>query len=150
MATRASSRGKRTFSGVVATPSKLDSTTHLQHEVDKLRKENDELKQRLAAIEVRLVAMEKCKNEEKEQMATMFTKAKTEVETTLTKEVKIQVQEVASRKVEDCVTATLRERQQQENIALNVRIGGLPVDWKGKGDLEYHEALPQLQAMIPM
>ncbi|KAI5056126.1 hypothetical protein GOP47_0029647 [Adiantum capillus-veneris] len=51
--------------------------------------------------------------------------------------------------VEDRVTSTLRERQQQEDIALNVRIGGLKSDWKGEGDLN-HESFVHIQSAIPM
>ncbi|KAI5066643.1 hypothetical protein GOP47_0019267 [Adiantum capillus-veneris] len=150
MATRASSRNKLTFAGVVATPPKLDNTIRLQNEVERLRKENDELKQRIVAIELRLTTMEKDKKEEIEQMEAKLKKTKVDVETTLTKAVKNHVQEVISNKVESRVASTLRERQRQDDIALNVRIGGLPSCWKGEGDIEFGKALPLIQAALPM
>ncbi|MCO5586862.1 hypothetical protein L7F22_040807, partial [Adiantum nelumboides] len=150
MATWASSRSKLNFAGVVATPPKPDNTARLQHEVERLRKENEELKQRLVSIEARLIKVEQCKSEEQTQLEAMFAKAKVEVETTLTKEVKAHVQEVVAHKVEDRVAFTLRERQRQEDTSLNVRIGGLLSDWKGEGDLKFHEAFSQIRATIPM
>ncbi|KAI5067714.1 hypothetical protein GOP47_0018242 [Adiantum capillus-veneris] len=108
MTTQASSRGKLTFTGVVATPPMLDNHTRLQHEVERLCKENQDLKQKLAAIEVRLVTVEKRKDEKTDNIEAMLTKTKAEVEITLTKEVKAQVQEAISHKINDCVTFTLR------------------------------------------
>ncbi|MCO5594002.1 hypothetical protein L7F22_048021, partial [Adiantum nelumboides] len=68
MAIGAASRSKLNLASVVATPPKLDNNYCLQYEVERLCKENKDLKQRLVAIEACLAALEKCKDEKIEAM----------------------------------------------------------------------------------
>ncbi|KAI5064471.1 hypothetical protein GOP47_0021141 [Adiantum capillus-veneris] len=101
------------FATVLGAPSKLDRITQLQATLDRVLEENFELKSHLSKLE--------------EQFNSMV-----DLTTDKVKEVEAKVSQAHSTtiaQVKTCVTKEISEQKFQEDNALKVHIGGLPLQW---------------------
>eukprot|EP00250_Pteridium_aquilinum_P023430 c26880_g1_i1 orf=80-493(-) len=107
-------RGQLSFAVALAAPSKHDRIKQIQAALNKVIKENQALKARLSAIEIKF-----------DMMTSLATNKAKEVQT----EIEARAQKVTldiPTKAEACVTMELREPQLQEKNAFRVHVGGLP------------------------